>query len=96
MKGSLESFHEEFEKDFLKKIEVKVSIYDSEDMTNLNVDAKKYQDISSEVIVRFLESNKELYKSTEEVQLLVELKNVQTLYVKIFEFNTETYYKKTF
>mmetsp|Transcript_39519 Transcript_39519/g.37983 ORF Transcript_39519/g.37983 Transcript_39519/m.37983 type:complete len:140 (+) Transcript_39519:1148-1567(+) len=25
----------------------------------------------------------------------VELKNIQTLYVKIFEFNTETYYKKT-
>jgi len=23
------------------------------------------------------------------------LKNIQTLYVKIFEFNTETYYKKT-
>ena len=25
----------------------------------------------------------------------MELKNVQTLYIKIFEFNTETYYKKT-
>lgn len=31
----------------------------------------------------------------EEVKLKVELKNVQTLYIKIFEFNTETYYKKT-
>ena len=28
------------------------------------------------------------------MQLDVEIKNIQTLYVKIFEFNTETYYKK--
>ena len=27
--------------------------------------------------------------------LKLEIKNVQTLYIKIFEFNTETYYKKT-
>ena len=31
----------------------------------------------------------------EQVELAVELKNIQTLYIKIFEFNTETYYKKT-
>ena len=31
----------------------------------------------------------------EEVKLSIELKNIQTLYVKIFEFNTETYYMKT-
>lgn len=29
------------------------------------------------------------------MKLSLELKNIQTLYVKIFEFNTETYYKKT-
>jgi hypothetical protein len=29
------------------------------------------------------------------VQLVLEIKNIQTLYAKIFEFNTETYYKKT-
>lgn len=42
-----------------------------------------------------MESNKELYGVEEEVELLVEHKNIQTLYAKIFEFNTETYYKKT-
>ena len=67
----------------------------SDDMTHLNVDLKKYQSISSEVIVRFLESNKECFTVDEEVHLCLELKNVQTLYIKIFEFNTETYYKKT-
>jgi len=45
--------------------------------------------------VRFLESNAESFKVEEEVSLTLELKNVQTIYIKIFEFNTETYYKKT-
>jgi hypothetical protein len=95
LKGSLESFKEEFETKFLKNIEERVQIYKSDDMTNLNVDLKKYQSISSEVIIRFLESNKESFMVDEEVHLSLELKNVQTLYIKIFEFNTETYYKKT-
>lgn len=56
---------------------------------------KKYQEVSSEVIIRFLENNQELFKVEDSVQLKLEIKNVQTLYIKIFEFNTETYYKKT-
>jgi hypothetical protein len=47
------------------------------------------------VIIRFLENNQELFRVEDEVQLKLEIKNVQTLYIKIFEFNTETYYKKT-
>lgn len=30
----------------------------------------------------------------EEVSVEVNLKNIQKLYVRVFEFNTETYYKK--
>ena len=45
--------------------------------------------------MRFLESNKENFAVTEEITLVVELKNIQNLIVKVFEFNTETYYKKT-
>jgi hypothetical protein len=42
-----------------------------------------------------LESNPERFKVEEVVRLTLELKNVQTLYIKVFEFNTETYYKRT-
>eukprot|EP00347_Sterkiella_histriomuscorum_P016748 403352004 len=93
-KGTLESFKEELDTKYLKTIEERHQIYSSDDMTNLNVDLSKYQEVSAEVIVRFLESNQEQFKVNEEVKLSLELKNVQTLYVKIFEFNTETYYKK--
>lgn len=88
-------FKDDFESHYLKSIEERVAIYTSDDLTNLNVDLKKYQQVSQEVQVRFLESNQEQFKVAEEVKLQVELKNIQTLYVKIFEFNTETYYKKT-
>lgn len=64
-------------------------------MTNLDVDIRKYQEISQEVIINFIESNRENFKVEEETVLQVEIKNVPTLYAKIFEFNTETYYKKT-
>jgi hypothetical protein len=67
-----------------------------EGLTKIQIDGsvdllKKYQAISSETIVRFLESNAEQFKVEEEVVLTLELKNVQTLFLKIFEFNTETY-----
>ena len=47
------------------------------------------------MLIRFLDSNVDSFGVDEDVKLALELKNVQTLYVKIFEFNTETYYKKT-
>jgi hypothetical protein len=94
-KGNLESFSEDFYPDFLKNIEEKVQIYNSDDMTGLNIDLKKYQSIYEEVQLRFIESNREFYRVDEPVSLTLEIKNIPTLYAKIFEFNTETYYKKT-
>ncbi len=41
-KGGLDSFKDEFEPLYLKGIEEKVSIYNSDDLTNLNIDLKKY------------------------------------------------------
>jgi hypothetical protein len=100
---SLESFKEDFASSFLKNIEERVAIYSAEageGLTKLQKEGagdllRKYQAVASETIVRFLESNAEQFKVSEEVVLTLELKNVQTLYLKIFEFNTETYYKKT-
>jgi len=56
-KGSLREYQDEFDEHFLKTIEERVQIYNSNDMTNLNIDLKKYQQISEEVILQFVESN---------------------------------------
>jgi len=44
--------------------------------------------------LEFDETNKKMFGVDEEVTLEVNLKNIQQLYVRVFEFNTETYYKK--
>ena len=38
--------------------------------------------------------NKELFQVGEEVSLMLSVKNIKQLTIKIFEFNTETYYLK--
>ena len=44
--------------------------------------------------MRFKETNQEVFKVDEKVVLRLDIKNVPELTIKIFEFNTETYYKK--
>jgi hypothetical protein len=44
--------------------------------------------------LEFSEANKESFEIDEEVALHVTVKNIPKLTVSIYEFNTETYYKK--
>lgn len=57
-------------------------------------DHLEYKRIQDEVILRFKETNQEIFKVDEKVVFYLEIKNVPELTIKIFEFNTETYYKK--
>ena len=57
------------------------------------IDQDEFKKIEDEVILRFQDSNKESFKVDEKVVLYLELKNIPELTIKIFEFNTETYYK---
>jgi len=107
---NLDSFKEIFKLQYLKSIEERVAVYKSEagdglksldgmgdeKITRAEIEARlqKYKIISNETIIRFLESNKEQFKVEEDVRLSLELKNVSILYIKVFEFNTETYYLK--
>ena len=44
--------------------------------------------------MRLKETNAERFKVEESVVLKLELKNVPELIIRVYEFNTETYYKK--
>ena len=46
------------------------------------------------MILKFCEYNPSQFLPNEEVILDLEIKNIQELYVKIFEINTESYYLK--
>jgi hypothetical protein len=57
-------------------------------------DPKAFKAIQEEVIIKFKACNAERFKVEEGVVLKVDVKNVPELKIKVFEFNTETYYKK--
>lgn len=44
--------------------------------------------------MKFKDTNRELFRQEESVSLNLDIKNVPELVIKVFEFNTETYYKK--
>lgn len=55
---------------------------------------KKYEALAKKVLINILDFNSQIFRRDERVKLFLELKNVPTLYVKIFEFNSENYYWK--
>ena len=58
------------------------------------VDLDFFKSIADKVVLEFSENNRETFSIEEEVSLNVTLKNISKLSINIFEFNTETYYKK--
>ena len=52
------------------------------------------EQLSKKVEIDLCPHNKDIFKLGEEVELYVYLKNIPTLFIKVFEINTENYYKK--
>jgi len=81
----------------LNEIEQKVLIYKTDKgLLNLDssIDPSRFKAIQDEVFIEFKDSNNEKFNIEESVTLKLKIKNVPELVVKVFEFNTETYYKK--
>jgi hypothetical protein len=53
-----------------------------------------FKQISDEVHMTFLPNNREKFEPHELVELKLDIKNVGNVHARIFEFNTETYYRK--
>lgn len=56
--------------------------------------AAQYKALQERVEVRFRPQNKRYFAPNESIQLRVALKNVRTLFVKVYRVNTFNYYKK--
>lgn len=93
----LKKYDDDFESHYLRSIEKRVQVYNT-DRGLIDVhddfDPTEFKRIQEEIIIKFKESNKERFRVDEEVTLEVNIKNVPELVIKVFEFNTETYYKK--
>jgi len=63
-------------------------------LKDFDISLDLFRSVAERVVLEFTESNKKVFQVDEQVTLEVSLKNIQQLYVRVFEFNTETYYKK--
>ena len=72
----------------------------SEQPTKDNIlSTSRIKDLMKEIKLTICEFNKEQFNVNEDIELIIEIKNVQSLYVNIYEINTENYYysnKKSF
>ena len=69
-------------------------IGDMEKWVSLLDDPAKYQALQERVDIEFAPTNKPAFRGNEAVTLDVDIKNVSTLVVKVFEINTLNYYLK--
>lgn len=96
-KDSLKGFKDDFHENYLKEIEKKVMVYRADKgLVDLGkeIDPEYFKRLADEVFIKFKPSNPDKFEIDEAVQLKLLVKNVPELKVKVFEFNTETYYKK--
>ena len=54
----------------------------------------KYQQLKERVDINFAPANKDYFRAEEAVSLAVDVKNVTTLMVKVYEINTANYYRE--
>ena len=93
-KIGFEKFSKYFNENYLKRFYSKMQFYlGSEEPTKDNIlSPAEVNDLMKETQLTICDFNKENFNVNDDVELVLEIKNVQTLYVNIYEINTENYY----
>ena len=92
--SDFKEFKEHFDQKFLSEVFEEFQFLAGKELKKDLENIKKYELLAKKVMIQILDFNPEIYKKNDRVKLHLELKNVPTLYVKIFEFNSENYYRK--
>ena len=53
---------------------------------------EEIDNLMKEIILNISDYNKERYNINDDIELILEIKNIQTLYINLYEINTENYY----
>ena len=82
----------------IDSIECRVQIYMSRDglkgVKSKVITQDLWHQFTEQVHLAFRHENKDKFRPGELVELSVDIKNVDSVHVRVFEFNTETYYRK--
>jgi hypothetical protein len=93
-KKPFETFTKYFNESYIKQFYMKMQFYlGSEEPTKNNIlSSGLINDLMKETKLSICDFNKEAFNVNDDIELFLEIKNIQTLYVNIYEINTENYY----
>ena len=83
-----------FNRKFIKNFYAKMQFYlgNEEYIKNKYITTSEINDLMKEIVLNICDYNKETFNVDEDIELILEIKNINTLYVNIYEINTENYY----
>ena len=92
---SISPFDEYLNANYLKEIFYTVKLLKGETVNDINsvLSAEKLKKLAESKEITICKYNKEYYRSTDEVKIIAEIKNIPHLLVKVFEFCPENFYK---
>ena len=83
-----------FDKDFLRRFKTECDFLAGKRLSDKELQELPHG-LRKETLIDLPDINQYNFKTGERVKLIVDLKNVSSLYIKVFEFNTLNYFKKT-
>ena len=86
-------FQKHFRKDDYKKMVNMIKFLNGEEISHESMTSGDYDKLGTEVMIDILQSNPKSYKVNDKIKILCDLKNTPTVYIKIYEFNAENYYR---
>ena len=95
-KAKPEDFNKYFKQEYLEKMEFIAKLYKGEeiksDTYNKYLNDSEYEEIAQKAEITICEHNPKEFKVDEEVKIDLDLKNIKTINISIYEINTENYY----
>ena len=93
-KMDFKKFHKYFNESYIKRFYSRMKFYsgDEEPIKDKILSSQEINDLMKEIKLTICDYNKEKFDIKEDIELSLEIKNIQTLFVNIYEINTENYY----
>ena len=93
-KEPLSTFLPFFHKNELQRIEKEAQFMAGQEVKMEEHEYSRFEELARTVEIEFLPTNQSEFRATEAVHLDLRLKNVAQLLVRVFEINTENYYRQ--
>ena len=93
-KFDFNKFNKYFNENYIKKFYSKMQFYSGSEIPTKDeiLSRGKIDKLMEESILTICDYNKERFNINDNIELFLEIKNIQTLYINVYEINTENYY----